>query len=64
MKNMKCIIGATILAPICIVLIFALGVGFSIALDWISVNLPVLFWVFATVFILFFIVCLWIPIKT
>ena len=35
MKNIKCIIGATILTPICVSVLFILIITFGLCLDWL-----------------------------
>ncbi len=45
MKNWKCIIGATLLTPICAVVGIGLGVGFI----WLVENVPIMKYIMFTV---------------
>jgi len=56
MKNWKCIIGATILTPMCLLLLVAFSTGFV----WVIENIPTFGFVCVFIFLAILLIMVWI----
>jgi len=66
MRNIKCIIGASILTPICLIIICLIIIiicliiaGTPFVVDWISIHAPIVFWSFGIIIICLLGICIW-----